>query len=120
MGFSMKGWKIPMAGIMLALLAAAGTLATEAGKGADAMALDGGSRGRVPFGHHRHQAALDDCNLCHAVFPQEAGSIERLKADGTLKAKSDVMNKLCINCHRAKKTAGAATGPLTCAQCHQR
>ena len=52
--------------------------------------------------------------------PREAGSIERLKAGGTLKAQSDVMKQLCIKCHRAKKSAGAATGPLACAQCHQR
>jgi hypothetical protein len=96
-----------------------GLQAAEAGKGAEALVIDGGGRGPVPFGHH-HQAALGDCNLCHAVFPREAGSIQRLKADGTLKAERDLMNKLCINCHRAKKTAGAATGPLTCAQCHQR
>lgn len=116
----MKRWKVLTAGLILAMAVTGDPWAGEGGKGADAMILDGGSRGAVPFGHHRHQAVLGDCTLCHAVFPQEAGSIERLKADGTLKAKSDVMNKLCINCHRAKKTAGAATGPLTCAQCHQR
>jgi hypothetical protein len=116
----MTWWKILTTGLILAMAVAGGLAAAEGGKGADAMVLDGGSRGPVPFGHHRHQAELGDCNLCHDVFPREAGSIERLKADGALKAKSDVMNKLCINCHRAKKTAGAATGPLTCAQCHQR
>ncbi len=116
----MKRWKVLTAGLILATAVTGGLWAAEAGKGADAMVLDGGSRGPVPFGHHRHQAALGDCNLCHSVFPQEAGSIQRLKASGGLKAKSDVMNKLCINCHRTKKNAGAASGPLTCAACHQR
>jgi hypothetical protein len=116
----MNGWKIWTAGIVLAMLAAGGLQAAEVGKGADALVIDGGGRGPVPFGHHRHQAALGDCNPCHSVFPREAGSIQRLKASGGLKAKSDVMNKLCINCHRTKKNAGAASGPLTCAQCHQR
>ncbi|MDD2604523.1 MAG: cytochrome c3 family protein [Desulfobacterales bacterium] len=116
----MKRWRVLTAGLILAMAVTGGLSAAEGGNGADAMVLDGGSRGPVPFGHHRHQTALGDCNLCHAVFPREAGSIQRLKADGSLKARSDVMNKLCIQCHRAKKTAGVATGPLTCAQCHQR
>ena len=89
-------------------------------KGAEQIVIDGGHKGPVPFAHHRHQAALSDCNACHTIFPQEPGSIERLKAAGTLKAKSDVMNKLCIKCHRAKKSAGEKTGPVTCSSCHQK
>jgi len=66
----MKGWKFFATGAMLALAAAGGTFAAEGGQGAEAVVLDGGRRGPVPFGHHRHQAVLGDCNLCHAVFPQ--------------------------------------------------
>jgi hypothetical protein len=108
------------AGFAAAVISAVALPAAESGKGADAMILEGGSQGPVPFGHHRHQEALGDCNLCHDLFPQEAGAIERLKAAGQLKAKSDVMNKLCIKCHRAKKNAGEKAGPLTCTTCHQR
>lgn len=107
-------------GLVAAFIGASWLPAAETGKGRETMMLEGGKQGQVPFGHHRHQAVLGDCNLCHATFPQEAGSIERLKAEGRLKAKSDVMNKLCIKCHRAKKTAGEAAGPVTCTTCHQR
>ena len=92
--------------------------AAEPDKGAEQLVIEGGRQGPVPFPHHRHQAALTDCNVCHEVFPQQSGSIDRLKADGTLKAKSDVMNKLCIKCHRAKRNAGEKSGPVTCSQCH--
>jgi len=104
----------------LLALAAVGLPAAEENRGADRMTLEGGSRGPVPFPHHRHQTALDDCQACHAVFPQEAGSIERLKAEGTLKAQSDVMNKLCVKCHRAKRRDDVKTGPITCRECHRK
>ena len=94
--------------------------AAEPNKGAEQIVIDGGRQGPVPFPHHRHQTALNDCNACHAVFPQEAGSIDRLKAAGTLKAKSDVMNKLCVKCHRAKRSANEKSGPVTCSACHQK
>jgi hypothetical protein len=108
------------AALTLVLLAVGGGPAAELDQGAENMMLDGGRQGQVAFGHHRHQAALGDCGLCHDLFPQEAGSIQRLKTQGQLKPKSDVMNKLCIKCHRARKNAGETTGPLTCATCHQR
>ena len=86
-------------------------------KGADKMVLDGGSRGSVPFPHHKHQAAVENCAACHESFPQEAGSIQSLKAQGQLAGKQ-VMNKLCISCHRAEKRAGKNAGPVTCSDCH--
>jgi hypothetical protein len=112
--------RILAAGLAAAVIAAASLPAAETDKGAETMMLEGGRQGAVPFPHHRHQSVLGDCNLCHGVFPQESGAIARLKAAGQLKAKSDVMNKLCIKCHRAKKTAGEKSGPLTCTTCHQR
>jgi hypothetical protein len=99
------------------LLAAFITVAQE--KGAENMDLDGGSRGKVPFPHHIHQNVLKDCNLCHAVFGQEAGVIEKMKSEGKLK-KKQVMNKMCTKCHKERKKAREKTGPVTCNQCHVR
>ena len=86
-------------------------------KGAAEIKLPGGKRGLVPFPHHQHQNKLGDCDICHSVFPQEAGIIETLKAEGKLK-KKHVMNKLCTKCHRQKKKEGVKSGPTTCAKCH--
>ncbi|MGD9135053.1 MAG: cytochrome c3 family protein [Desulfobacterales bacterium] len=90
--------------------------ATE-NKGAAEIKLPGGTRGLVPFPHHQHQDKLGDCESCHSVFPQKAGIIEELKAQGKLKKKY-VMNTLCTKCHRQKKKQGIKTGPTTCAKCH--
>jgi len=86
-------------------------------QGAENMKLFGGSRGDVPFPHHAHQDRLKDCNTCHAVFPQEADGIKKMKAAGTLKPKQ-VMNKQCVKCHKDQKKAGNPTGPTTCSKCH--
>ncbi len=86
-------------------------------QGAEKLELYGGKRGKVPFPHHQHQKNLGDCQICHSVFPQETGAIEKLKSEGKLKKKF-VMNKLCTKCHREKKKAGQQSGPTTCAKCH--
>ncbi|MEE9496149.1 MAG: cytochrome c3 family protein [Desulfobacterales bacterium] len=86
-------------------------------KGAAEIKLPGGKRGPVPFPHHRHQDKLGDCDICHSVFPQKAGIIEELKAQGKLK-KKHVMNKLCNKCYRQRKKEGIKAGPTTCAKCH--
>jgi Cytochrome c7 and related cytochrome c len=86
-------------------------------KGAKSIEIDGGTRGKVPFPHHRHQENLSDCTICHSIFPQKSGSIEALKTDGKLKKKY-VMNKLCTKCHKETKKAGGKTGPTTCSKCH--
>ena len=86
-------------------------------KGADSIEMEGGTRGKVPFPHHRHQENLGDCTICHSVFPQKSGGIEELKAQGQLKKKY-VMNKLCTKCHKETRKAGRKTGPLTCSKCH--
>ena len=88
-------------------------------KGAENMELFGGKKGKVPFPHQKHQEQLKDCKICHDVFEQSAGSIEKLKAEGKLK-KKQVMNKKCIKCHREKKNAGEKTGPTSCSKCHQK
>jgi hypothetical protein len=99
-------------------LAWALALAEGQPRGADDMVLEGGSTGRVPFPHHRHQDALGDCMACHTLFPQEAGSIETLKAEGKL-GKKAVMNA-CSKCHRSLAKSGQASGPTGCKQCHSR
>lgn len=100
-------------------LAAVISVAQEQNKGAEKMELSGGEKGNVPFPHHRHQEVLKDCNICHADFPQTAGSIDKLKAEGKLQ-KKQIMNKHCTACHKDKQKAGEKTGPLTCSQCHQK
>ena len=92
------------------------SLATE-NQGAENIKLDGGKRGNVSFPHRQHQKNLVDCQICHSIFPQEAGAIKKLKAQGALK-KKHVMNKLCTKCHREKKKAGQRSGPTTCTKCH--
>jgi hypothetical protein len=88
-----------------------------ANRGATEIKLPGGTRGIVPFPHHLHQDKLGNCETCHSVFPQKAGTITTLKEQGKLK-KKQVMNRLCINCHRQKKRGGLKAGPTTCAKCH--
>lgn len=89
----------------------------EQNKGPVNIEIDGGTRGKVPFPHRRHQENLEDCKICHSIFPQKPGSIEDLKAQGKLEKKY-VMNKLCTKCHKEMKIAGRKTGPLTCSKCH--
>ena len=91
--------------------------ADDQNKGSASFEMEGGKRGKVPFPHHQHQENLDDCTICHSVFPQKSGSIEELKAQGKLK-KKHVMNKLCTKCHKAAKKAGRKSGPTTCSKCH--
>lgn len=88
-------------------------------KGAKEMKLDGGSKGEVPFTHSKHQERLGDCNVCHSFFPQSPGAIDANKQKGDLE-KKQVMNKLCIKCHKEEKKAGKAYGPVTCSKCHVR
>lgn len=88
-------------------------------KGAKEMKLDGGSKGEVPFTHSKHQERLGDCNVCHSLFPQSSGAIDENKQKGDLK-KKQVMNTLCIKCHKSEKKKGNAYGPVTCSKCHVR
>lgn len=107
--------------LTLIILSITGVLLVQAGenKGAENMVLEGGSSGPVPFPHHRHQIAVAQCDSCHALFPQEKDGIGKRKADGQLASKQ-VMNKLCVQCHKERKKAGNASGPTTCTQCHRK
>jgi hypothetical protein len=91
--------------------------AADVNKGAEKMELYGGKKGKIPFSHHLHQERLVDCNTCHTLFPQVAGSIEKMKSEGKLK-KKQVMNTLCIKCHKSLKKAQKDHGPVTCSKCH--
>lgn len=102
--------------VAIAGLAGAYSIQTE-DKGAPRMTLDGGKSGPVTFPHLAHQKALEDCSICHTMFPQEAGAIDALKAEGELKPKQ-VMNKQCTKCHKQFKLEGRKTGPTTCKTCH--
>ncbi len=91
----------------------------DMGAGASHMIIDGGSKGKVNFDHGHHQKYIGDCNICHTIFPKSEGAIVDLKRKGELKRKQ-VMNKLCLKCHRAEKMAGNPHGPTTCSKCHVR
>ena len=88
-------------------------------KGAEKMELNAGSKAKVPFPHKMHQEKLGDCNACHALFPRKQGAIDELKAQEKLK-KKQVMNTVCIKCHKAEKDAGKKAGPTSCSVCHSK
>jgi uncharacterized membrane protein len=93
------------------------TLAAEKKMGAPEITIPGGTKGDIAFPHAVHQTVLGDCNICHALFPQEPGTIAGLKAAGTLR-KMQVM-KVCQGCHKEMTQAGKKTGPVNCNDCHQ-
>lgn len=86
-------------------------------RGAETLVLFGGNRGDVSFPHRQHQGQLADCKPCHDLFPKVSESITALKAAGTLSNKQ-VMNALCVDCHRSKRDAGEKSGPVSCNACH--
>ena len=88
----------------------------EQNKGAADIVLPGGNSGNVAFTHQKHQNVLNDCNICHDLYPAEPGSIENLKADGRLK-KKEAMNH-CKDCHKQGASKGEKTGPTGCKKCH--
>ena len=106
--------------LLVFMLAAGGWVwasSPPSNRGAAEIVLEGGTSGQVAFPHLRHQEKLTDCNICHAAFPQKAGAIEDLKAQGKL-AKKQIMNEHCTKCHREKKQAGEKSGPTSCTTCH--
>jgi cytochrome c-type protein NrfB len=88
--------------------------------GADIIKLNlGGAMAEVTFPHHAHQNVVNDCNVCHSVFPMTPGIIKEKITLQELR-KQQVMHGTCLECHKAMKTAGDATGPVVCNQCHIR
>ena len=113
-----KRFRLPMLILLILTTGAAYAYAIQTeNRGAENLELYGGKSGPVPFPHLAHQDALVDCKICHELFPQEIGSIEKLKASGQLK-KKQIMNKHCTKCHRKLKKEGKKTGPITCKACH--
>lgn len=88
--------------------------------GADIIKLNpGGAMAEVTFPHHAHQNVVNDCNVCHSVFPMTPGIIKEKIILQELR-KQQVMHGTCLECHKAMKNAGEATGPVVCNQCHIR
>ncbi|BBO69276.1 hypothetical protein DSCA_32060 [Desulfosarcina alkanivorans] len=103
--------------VATALLGVWVVIAAAAKPGPDHIDIYGGTSGKVPFPHARHQERIQDCNVCHSVFARESGAIKRMKEQGALKPKK-VMNLQCIKCHKNEKRAGKPYGPVTCSTCH--
>ncbi|MBU4345491.1 MAG: cytochrome c family protein [Desulfobacteraceae bacterium] len=108
--------RIIMSIIAIVIFTCATAVAVE-NQGAKDITLDGGKKGNVNFPHHLHQNAIGDCKACHDLFPKTAGTIKDFKEQGKLK-KMQVMNKICIECHKLKEKAGEKAGPTKCSQCH--
>ena len=103
--------------VILTMITVLAVAVANTEKGAEEMTMVGGKEGNIWFPHRKHQENLIDCQLCHDLFPQTSGIIEKQKAEGTLK-KKQVMNKKCLACHRKMKKAGDASGPTSCKKCH--
>ena len=108
--------KTGLLAFMSLVLLVVAALAAEKNMGAPTLVIPGGSKADITLPHQTHQAALENCDQCHNLFPQETGSIVKMKAAGTLK-KMQVM-KQCQGCHKEMIKAGQKTGPVKCAECH--
>jgi len=109
--------KAIIVGISVLSLAFAGA-AFAGGNGAEFMVLKGGSVGDVGFPHKLHQDKLNDCEVCHNLFPQKAGAVQKLISAGTLKKKQVMDN--CKSCHQETKDKGRTAGPTSCDSCHDK
>jgi len=74
--------------------------------------IKGGFMGKVIFPHKIHENITDNCQKCHAIFPQKMGGIQALKDNKTLNKKY-VMKEICILCHKSNNS-----GPTMCYGCH--
>ena len=104
--------------VSLLSMALAGSALADDGNGAVTMVLNGGSQGDVSFPHKLHQDKLQDCDVCHTLFPMEPGIIQNLIKSGKLKPKQ-VMQK-CKICHERTKDQGHTAGPTSCDSCHDK
>lgn len=95
-----------------------GLIASE-NKGAETIRLPGGPSGDITFRHRVHQGNVPDCGECHALFPQEPNGILESKKEGRIKNRQ-VMDGLCLKCHRQLKKEEKPTGPLSCRECHKK
>ncbi len=104
--------------VLVSIVCSAAVLAVELNQSVDEMVLKGGRFGNVPFGHKTHHAAINDCTMCHDLFPKARGSIARLKSEGRL-YRRQVMNQ-CTSCHFDRAKKGKKTGPTRCGGCHRK
>lgn len=111
----MKNVKISILIAALMIFAAALVVAAE-NRGGEKLTIDA-SKGAVTFPHKEHQDNLKDCKLCHATFPQELGVIKKMKEKKELERKQ-VMDGVCLKCHKDYKAAGKDHGPINCNGCH--
>jgi|WetSurMetagenome_2_1015567.scaffolds.fasta_scaffold398446_2 hypothetical protein len=112
----MKLWAVfLLASVIMLLYGLSG--AETINKGASEIKISGGDKGDISFPHHKHQEVLQDCKICHSIFPQKIGVIKEMKENGSLQEKQ-VMDGLCRKCHRERKEAGKESGPITCSECH--
>ncbi len=101
----------------LVVLILSATIVFAHGQGKEEISLHGGNMGNITFPHPMHQGVVNDCMVCHKDFPKEPGALQASKKAGALK-KKQVMNKTCLKCHRDRKKAGEAYGPVKCSECH--
>ena len=88
--------------------------------GSSVVIFEKGKMPQVAFPHHLHQQKLNnECNLCHDLFPMQAGVIKEMILQEKLK-KQQVMNSKCLKCHKDRLQAGLAAGPVKCTECHVR
>ena len=86
--------------------------------GSEIILIQGGGLGNVTLTHLNHQIVLGDCDLCHNLFPQLSGSIERKKKEGKLIDKH-VMEQ-CRTCHVQRSENAEKAGPTDCKGCHKK
>lgn len=110
--------KFTIALLLLVMAFATVVMASDEYKGAENLVLQGGQFGNIFFPHKKHHGVLNDCNLCHNLFPKIKGSIARLKAKGSLRRRQ-VMGQ-CTSCHFARLRKGQKAGPTSCGGCHKR
>jgi Spy/CpxP family protein refolding chaperone len=108
-----KSWFLLAAAVFLASSLAA----AASNKGAAHFVINAGSMPGISFPHRLHQDNNPDCQVCHRLFPEQIGALNRLKQEKTLK-RMQVMNTVCIACHRQNRAAGKEAGPVICRGCH--
>ena len=104
--------------IVLGLLVSVAIATVDQNNGPAEINIYGGKSGDVEFPHRQHQDNLEDCKVCHDIFPKKLGVITALKEQGKLK-KKQVMNN-CRKCHKEMAKAGKKAGPITCKTCHNK